>query len=185
MKIILTFILLIYFNLNSQTTKNDSLRFINNELDIKINSIFNKADSLGLDILFVRKYDSLNCNSFENFTTIIQKKDTCSYMYILEINEHFEINYIHTSKIGYDRTKCENDFPEIQKLLTDNYGDNHIYFSNIRPSLSNFSTSDYTLAGIINGKYIYEVFDKEFINVFHSGMLHYVLSTYLGLNYKY
>lgn len=185
MKFILSVIFLFCLcaNIKSQTLFIDSLKDINNELDKRIMSIFNKADSLGQDILIVRKYDSLNNILRDNYCSVMQKEDTCSISYILDVEENFTISYCPSSKIkrSSEFPNCENDFPKIYRLLSEDFGDHQSYFTDTVPTSIDFSKSDYTLIGRINGQYIFEVFDNNFVEEFHSGLLHHVVTGYMGI----
>lgn len=186
MKIISLLILIVHFNFkcNAQTIHLDSLKLINCKLDSMARHIFNEADSLGIDILMVRKYDSINAFIRNSYCRVLKKRDSCAIQYELVINELYEIVYCHISNPAaiYRKDKgCDSKFDRIEKLLNENYSENHNYFSASKPTLDSFSNSAYTFFGMINGKYIFETFDENFLRKFHSGVLYDLLTSYLGL----
>lgn len=83
-----------------------------------------------------------------------------------------EISFVFIS--GIARNMNNNKFEKIEELLAEKLTGN-------KPSFTNFSKTNYTMIGIINGKYVYEVFEEDFINKFHSGLFYQVLSGYLFL----
>ncbi|MDH4471337.1 MAG: hypothetical protein QE487_01950 [Fluviicola sp.] len=165
------------FSARAQITNLDSIRITNELIDKEIEHLFSEADSLGKDIVILRKYnDSLNLYLTNYCRIIYEANDSCSLGTILTIDEHYSISFISFSRVRVARIidTCETDFPNIERDLMD-------YFTREKPPLTGFSHDVYTLIGIINGKYLYETFEEAFLDLSEESILHEALEMYLGL----
>lgn len=157
----------------AQTTNLDSIRITNELIDKEIAHLFIEADSLGKDIVILRKYNDSSNFHLTNYCRIIYEvNDSCSLSTILNLDEHYSISFISVSRVQVGKTfdTCKSDFPNIARDLMD-------YFTDKKPPLNGFSHDVYTLIGIINGKYLY----KAFVDLPDESILHEVLEMYLGL----
>lgn len=75
--------LLYSFAINAQLSKQDSLIFLNQKLDLQIVDLLIEADSLGLDILLVRNYNPSPVNWWNGVRVMKEINDSCSANYIV------------------------------------------------------------------------------------------------------
>jgi hypothetical protein len=163
----------------TQTIAFDSLQVANNGLDAQIleNIKIYKRDSI--NFVFVRVYDSLNF--YNNRCTFVIEKDSCSTRFALDLRHDYTISYVHISDVkyrSYATQPCISILPEIESNLR--LFKNH--FKTNTPMLPDFKNNDCTFYGQINGEYLLEIFQIEFLNTFHSGMLYDTICSNLGVS---
>jgi len=180
MKVFLAFFLLLYcFNVNSQSSARDSANAANDTLDAMILRTIESFDEFNYDYLILREYDSAAPMIGEYH--ILKEQDSCSSMFGWNIESDFSIGHFSVGKIQSRKSigGCSQyaDFDKIKLDLTRSVN----YFDSTNVDSLNFRTARYTLYGKIDGEYLFQTFELEFVTSFHSGMLHDVICREFGL----
>lgn len=155
----------------------DSMKIANEKLDFQIDSIINGYERDGFDFIIMRTYDTIPTNSRCRF---VIRKDSCTHLYALDISYDYNVGYIFVGRVDrLSRTSqnpCYDEMTQIESDLSEFTN----YFKIKQPSETNFKQHQYTVYGKINGRYICETFEQDFISSFHSGMLYQTVCNYLG-----
>lgn len=158
-------------------TATDSMKMANDKLDFQIDSIINGYERDGFDFILMRAYDSVPISSRCHF---VIRKDSCTHLYALDVSDDYNVSYVFVDRIDRlsqsNQNPCYDEMTKIEKDLSQFTN----YFKNKRPAALNFKQHQYTVYGKMNGRYIYETFEREFVSSFHSGMLYQTVCNYLG-----
>lgn len=160
----------------AETASIDSLKNANKEFDKRIYKMVKTYEQAGVDFVLLRVYDTLW--AFENRCYFVIKEDTCSKRFGLSMDEDYSIHDVSISNVADFYSKkmpCRDEISEIETAL-----EYENYFKDQYLDSLSFENSPYTLYGKINGKYLHEEFNREFISKFHSGMLYDTICNYLG-----
>ncbi len=166
----------------AQTTTFDSLKLANDKLDSQILENIKIYERDSIDFVLLRVYDSLNY--YNNRCTFVIEKDSCSTRFALDLNHDYTISYVHISDVSYRNyaiQPCISILPEIETNLRlfENY------FKIKSPILPGFKNSDCTFYGQVNGEFLLEVFEIEFLKTFHSGMLYDTICSVMWVSCDY
>ncbi len=158
-------------------TATDSMKIANENLDYQIDSIIKGYERDGFDFLIMRVYDSVPISSRCRF---VVRKDSCLALYTIDVSPEFNITHVFVSDVESSARRrrnepCVDEMTKIEKDLSQFTN----YFKNEQPTEISFKQQQYTVYGKINGRYIYETFEEEFISSFHSGMLYQTVCHYL------
>lgn len=176
MKTRLLFILIVtsFFSFSQDTIVPNLAQIRTQLLNDSITKIIEKYDADSIDFIAIRS----NVNYGPNCFFIVQR-DSCSFMYILELGEENLIGYIHVGNITSRRPKdggrpCENNLAETYFSLTDY----HDYFTNDQPDYSMYDESKIVIMGSVHDRYLYEIVDRNYFSEHHSGYLYATFSSF-------
>ena len=172
--VLFTIFTLTYICASGQTTAADSMMLANDSLDSKILSIIGEYEEKGFDYLILREFSLFPITSC---CTLMYNEDTCTTRYALDVHTDYSVSYIHVVSIGLEHDKCSDELKEIKHDLTFNKN----YFSKSDSILPDFRDKRYTLYGKIDGSYVHETFEIDFVNKHHPGMLHHVVTSRFGI----
>lgn len=169
-------IIFLFFPLFSVAQNNDSLRWANDSLDRSIFEMVADWERNQVDYIFMRTYDSTGY--FENRFRFLYRPDSCTFIHEMHVWEDYSIHDVHIGRIEAIRNpnRCFDEISIVEKRLSEFEN----YFQSTPIPLPDFHLSSYTIYGHINGKFILQRFESDFIESFHSGMLYDTVCHQLG-----
>jgi hypothetical protein len=158
-------------------TASESMKIANEKLDFQIDSIIAGYERDGFDFIIMRTYDTIPNSSRCRF---VIRKDSCTDLFALDVSYNYMVSYISVGRVDrLSRTSqnpCYDEMTKIEKDLSQFTN----YFKIEQPTEIDFKQHQYTVYGKINGRFIYETFEEDFISSFHSAMLYQTVCNYLG-----
>lgn len=100
-------------------------------------------------------------------------------MFILHLGENDLITYIHVGDIASrprsnNEIYCPKKLDDMYTALT-HYED---YFTKPQPDYSRYDPAKIIFYGSVDGKYLYEVVDRDYFSTHHSGMFYATFRSY-------
>jgi hypothetical protein len=154
-----------------QSTRLDSLKLANYNLDIQILENLKKLEKEKSDFILLRIRDTIEYEN--NYCTFLVNSDSCTSMFRLDISNDFSIDYIYITDIAYYDPKrpCSKVFFEVSGQLKDMEG---LFVDTVQPGLD-LESSALTFYGKWDEYFFIRYLESDFIESFHSGLIYDVI----------